>query len=437
VVQEVAKLCINVDWYDKYRFSARFIAWSYELFNCTIATDAILHIDAGPDNCLGFKTLVQPRRRPVTDVSKKHQLLELIRANPFIAQQDLAVRLGLSRSAVAGYIATLIRERKLLGRAYVLPDRRSVVCIGAANLDRKLRSLAPLTPATSNPASQTESFGGVARNIAENLVRLGAPVSLFTATGSDSSGAALLAHAQALGIDTGGALRVQGACSGAYTAVLDQNGELVMALADMALYDALTPTFIASRQARLASSALVVADLNLPRESLEALTGIARRGDAPLVLVAVSEPKMARLPRNLAGVRLLILNQGELAVRAGHALATPGAIEDAMRALLDDGVQDLIVTRGADSVLYTNGGAIAQLAAAPVDGIVDVTGAGDAFAAAVCWSLLQDDADGTLDLACRRGLRASALTLASHETVHPRLAPEMLAPGATTIDIEE
>ena len=72
----------------------------------------------------------------MTDLSKKDQLYELIRANPFISQQDLAVQLRLSRSAVAGYIAGLIRDRRLLGRAYVLPDNRPIVCLGAANLDR-------------------------------------------------------------------------------------------------------------------------------------------------------------------------------------------------------------------------------------------------------------------------------------------------------------
>ena len=71
----------------------------------------------------------------MSDASKKDQLYQLIRANPFISQQDLAVELRLSRSAVAGHIASLIRERRLLGRAYVLPDKRPVLCIGAANLD--------------------------------------------------------------------------------------------------------------------------------------------------------------------------------------------------------------------------------------------------------------------------------------------------------------
>jgi pseudouridine kinase len=363
----------------------------------------------------------------VTEQSKKQQLLELIRANPFIAQQELAASLGLSRSAVAGYIAGLIREGKLLGRAYVLPglpDRRPVTCIGAANLDRKLRSLAGIALHTSNPASQSESFGGVARNIAENLARLGTSVALLTATGKDSSGAALLAHAQSLGIDTGGTLQVEDLASGTYTAVLDQDGEMVVALADMALYDRLDAAFVDSRQARIADSALVVADLNLPLDAVEAVLAQARRLEAPLVLVAVSEPKMARLPRDLSGVRLLIMNRGELAARVGRELGSETELDAAVAEVRAQGARDLIVTRGAEGVIFTRGGDIVRLYAHGAE-VVDVTGAGDAFAAAVCWSLLQDADD--LELACRRGLKLSALTLGVAETVHPQLGPDSLA----------
>src|SRR5689334_4028315 len=180
------KLCMNVDWYGKYHFSARFIRLCYRL--------PITRVDLHQTYVYDEKQKFIPSAI-VTEPSKKQQLYEAIRANPFISQQELANLLGLSRSAVAGYIAGLIRERKLLGRAYVLPDRRPIVCVGAANLDRKLRSCAALALHTSNPASQSESFGGVARNIAENLARLGSTVALLTAIGADSAGAALLDHA--------------------------------------------------------------------------------------------------------------------------------------------------------------------------------------------------------------------------------------------------
>ena len=360
----------------------------------------------------------------MTELSKKDQLYELIRANPFISQQDLASVLGLSRSAVAGYIAGLIRDRRLLGRAYVLPDNRPIVCLGAANLDRKLRSIATLKMGTSNPARQDESFGGVARNIAENLARLSAPVALITAIGDDSSGKALLAHAEAAGIDTRATLHLTGVCSGTYTAVLDDHGEMLLALADMALYDALTPAFLDTRQPQRAGGALIVADLNLPRETLRALLDDAARGAVPLVVVAVSQPKMAHLPDDLRGLRLLILNQGELETRIGAPLKTDADFLAACRAIQAQGAQDVIVTRGATGVVYTTASGIAQLDAQPAQ-IVDVTGAGDAFAAAVCWSLFQGSDDMTL--ACRRGLQLSAMTLACEETVCPYLTAEVLA----------
>jgi pseudouridine kinase len=362
----------------------------------------------------------------VTELPKKEQLYELIRANPFISQQDLATQLRLSRSAVANYIATLVRERRILGRAYVLPDQRPIVCIGASNLDRKLRTLGKLALGTSNPAAQDESFGGVARNIAENLARLGAPVALITAVGNDASGRALLAHAEDAGIDTRGALRLDGASSGTYTAVLDQDGEMVVALADMALNDRLTPAFLATRQQQRASAALVVADLNLPHDTIAALLDDAVRDGVSLVLVAVSEPKMARLPAELAGLRLLILNEGELATRVGRTLDGDAAIGAACLELQRQGVRDIVVTRGARGVMYTSASGVMRLDAPAVD-VVDVTGAGDAFAAAVCWSL-HSGAEGSegsdnLALACRRGLQLSAMTIECQQTVCPLLEP--------------
>ena len=359
----------------------------------------------------------------MTEISKKELLLELIRSNPFISQQDIALQLGLSRSAVAGHIAGLIRDRRLLGRAYVLADQRAIICIGAANLDRKLRTLGAVQMGTSNPARQHESFGGVARNIAENLARLGAPAGLITAVGDDPSGAALLAHADATGIDTRGSLRLPGASSGTYTAVLDQHGDMLLALADMALYDQLTPEALARTQQQRANAALTVADLNLPPAALQALLDEAVRSHVPLVVVAVSQPKMDRLPADLTGLRLLILNEGELETRVGHAVGTDAALARACASVQAQGARDVIVTRGARGVSHTTSGGIAHLNALDAN-VVDVTGAGDAFAAAVSWTLYQGSDD--LDLACRRGLALSAMTVACAQTVCPSLSPDSL-----------
>jgi pseudouridine kinase len=96
------------------------------------------------------------------------------------------------------------------------------------------------------------------------------------------------------------------------------------------------------------------------------------------------------------------------------------------RACLDlqaDGAQDVIVTRGAQGVMFTTPDGLRSLAAPAVD-VVDVTGAGDAFAAAVCWSLYSGAT--SLDLACHRGLALSAMTIGCAQTVCPQLAPGLL-----------
>ena len=359
----------------------------------------------------------------MTDSSKKDQLYQLIRANPFISQQDLAVELRLSRSAVAGHIAGLIRERRLLGRAYVLPDKRPVMCIGAANLDRKLRTIATMQLGTSNPATAEEVYGGVARNIAENLARLNLPTALLTVLGDDVAGRSLQDHAEGAGIDTRGSLKLPETPTGTYTAILDDAGELVVALADMALYQRITPAFLASRQPQRSAAAMTVVDLNLPSDSISLLLASASADNVPLVIVAVSQPKMTHLPADLTGLRLLILNRGELETRAGRALPTEADVRAACRDVQAQGAQDVIVTCGSQGVFHTRDSELVWLAAHQVQ-VVDVTGAGDAFSAAVCWSLYQGSAD--LTLACRRGLKVAAMTLESQETVSPMLAADVL-----------
>jgi pseudouridine kinase len=133
-------------------------------------------------------------------------------------------------------------------------------------------------------------------------------------------------------------------------------------------------------------------------------------------------------------VRLLILNRGELAARVGRELASETELDAAMLEVKAEGARDLVVTRGADGVLFTRGDAIVRLGA-PAAEVVDVTGAGDAFAAAVCWSLVQDADD--LELACRRGLRLSALTIGVPQTVHPQLGPDSLAHIMNTQDLNQ
>ncbi len=292
-----------------------------------------------------------------------------------------------------------------------------IVCIGGLNIDRKLRLLAQALQGSSNPCEAHETPGGVVRNVAENLARLGLPVALVAAVGDDAGGRMLLDQAAQVGIDTRAVIRLRRHASDSYTAVLAPDGSLALGLASMPLVESLNPWALEASKALRASAALVVADGNLPTDAWPLLLAEARASGIPLVGVAVSEAKMERLPERLDGLHLLVMNAGELATVA----ADPQAALDALHAR---GVGCVLVSRGADGLLLSTPGDAPRHWPAPPVQVVDVTGAGDALSAGVCAALLHDPDD--VDAAARLGLDLAALTLQTEDSVHPDLTPRFL-----------
>jgi pseudouridine kinase len=68
-----------------------------------------------------------------------------------------------------------------------------VTCVGGAVVDRKLHLHRPAVAGTSNPARLVTSVGGVARNVAESLARLGVPTALVSRVGADETGRGIVA----------------------------------------------------------------------------------------------------------------------------------------------------------------------------------------------------------------------------------------------------
>ncbi|EGK12684.1 PfkB family carbohydrate kinase [Desmospora sp. 8437] len=352
--------------------------------------------------------------------SKEQQVLELIRENPFVSQQELSNQLGLSRSAVAYHISALARKGQIVGRAYILPDRKGLVCIGGANVDRKVRLHGPLRPGTSNPVRGMRTFGGVARNIAENLARAGVEVSLLTAVGEDRDGEAILDHCRNSGVDVSLSTRWSGDETGSYTAVLEPGGEMALALADMEVLDRIDPSLLERLWPRIRSVETVIADTNLPPETLEELIRRCREDGVDLAIVPVSVPKADRLPKDLTGVTVWVGNADEASEIVGDGIREEVDGIEACRMLRQRGVRHVVLTRGEAGVLYADEENGEGALPGPVVEVVDVTGAGDAFAAGVIGSLHQGS---DLETACRTGLRFAKATLETEASVAPGLGP--------------
>ncbi|WP_374661404.1 PfkB family carbohydrate kinase [Inhella sp.] len=295
-------------------------------------------------------------------------------------------------------------------------SRAPIWCLGGAVWDRKLRLLAPLAAGSSNPVAESSAPGGVARNVAHNLRLLGLPVQLLSAWGDDAGGAQLQADCERLGIGVGAVLRCPGQASGSYSAVLQPDGNLLLGLAQLDALEALTPVALRRTTARRRTAPVQLADMNLRADTLTAWLTEPRQGLA--VLLAVSEPKMQRLPANLAGLDLLIANAGEWQAAGGGAR------------LARRGLRRVLVTEGARGLRcghWQDGRWRWQRLPAPlVAELLDATGAGDALAAGVLAAWRSGVAADDLPRAARFGQQLAARALGSLHSVAPDIGPDLL-----------
>lgn len=299
------------------------------------------------------------------------------------------------------------------------PRPSRILCLGGAAVDRTYRTRAPARLGTSNPAAATLSFGGVARNVAESLARLGSDVALVSRVGDDPGGVALLEALGAAGADVSGVERVAGAASAEYVAVLDADGGLLVGLAAMDLLGGLDAAFVARAAESLAGADLVFAEANCGADALAELVGRARAAPWRLALDAVSVAKSARLPGDLTGVATLFCARDEAEALVG----APEAPEALARALVTRGAAAAIVTLGPDGLVVADAGGARRLPGAPAP-VVDVTGAGDALIAGTLHALSEGE---PLDAALSAGQALARLAISVQGAVRADLTPALLA----------
>lgn len=359
---------------------------------------------------------------------REQQILAILRDEPLIAQQALADRLGISRPAVAGHIMSLAQKGHILGKGYVLADRRFVLVLGGANLDISATTERALTAADSNPGRIRCAPGGVARNVAENLARLGHDTRLLSAVGDDSSGRSLLEATQKAGVDVQGCWVFAGEATSTYVSLHGPAGDLEVAVNDMRILERITPDKLAVHAERVRHAAVLVVDCNLSEDALTWL--FANHASTPVFVDAVSAFKCQRIRRWLAQVHTLKLNRQEAQALCGFTLQTDADIERAGRWLHTQGVQRVLLSLGARGVYWSDRDGGRGWHGVVTGDVVNVTGAGDALMAGLVHGFVNQQ---TLAEAIPFALACAALTATSEQANHPSLSVVSVAQLLRTI----
>ncbi|KPF43830.1 carbohydrate kinase family protein [Rhizobium sp. AAP43] len=296
-----------------------------------------------------------------------------------------------------------------------------LLAIGGAHIDRRGRIFGETKPGASNPGKWFEEVGGGVFNAASNLSRLGRNVRLIAPRGGDAAGSQVSEAAERAGLDDQPVMFLDRATP-SYTAILERDGNLVIALADMALYDAFVARRLRARSMRdsLDDANYVLCDANLPADTLSALSKDCAARGRPLAAIAISPAKVMKLHGAVAHLDHLFMNSAEAEAIAGERARTP---EDWPRLLKSCGLRGGTVTNGSGPAVAFAGNQVAVIEPTALSEVADVTGAGDAFASGFLDALMSG-----ADLAerLRRAVACAAITLRTARATDENLSQVQL-----------
>ena len=350
---------------------------------------------------------------------REREILRLIEGDPMISQEELAQKLGITRSSVAVHISNLTKKGCIAGRGYVLRSREYVAVVGGANVDICGRSWEGLVPEDSNPGLVSMSIGGVGRNIAHNLSLLGADVRMLTACGDDLNGQRLCAASTAAGIDMTHVLKLRDDRTSTYLYITGPDGDMALAVSDMTICERIDPEYLAKNLSLLQNARAVVCDTNIPAESL---SWLAENCTAPLFCDPVSTVKAEKLRPILSRIHTLKPNRLEAELLSGIRIRDEGDVERAAEKLLAMGLRRVFISLGSDGMYAATHEESCRAENLPCR-MVNTTGCGDSSMAALVWAYLEGL---SLSDSVRAALAAGAITIESPETISPEMSADNL-----------
>lgn len=300
-------------------------------------------------------------------------------------------------------------------------EKKYITCVGSSNLDYTLKLQEEMLLETSNPVISSVSLGGVVRNIADNLSKLDHRVSLMSIIGKDNSGEQLISKLKnqmaVFAVD-----EISKYSTGAYYSIIGKDGNMNVGFADMDINKNMNSKWILKHKKNLSLSSWIIADTNITKDAIETLIDYSQNENKKLAIIGVSGPKMKNIPQNLKGVEILICNLDE---SQAFFQTKNTNLEELIKLWLNTGVNNIIITKGKDGSMFSDGKTINHQPAIIIGDelVIDVTGAGDSFSGAVLHGLISNE---TLALSVLYGTISASKTIQSKYAVNPNLSINLL-----------
>lgn len=295
-----------------------------------------------------------------------------------------------------------------------------VIIIGGITADIEGNPYNQLIMGDSNPGKIVMSYGGVGRNITENLSRMGVPASFVSVAGDDFAGRGAVRELENLGVDVEQVRLLQEENTAVYMSILNLMGDMELALCNMDILERISAEFIDEAFENRKNAKIIGIDTNLTEETLKYAT--ERFKDTPLFLDPVSVTKAERAKKLIGRFHTIKPNRMEAEILSGMTILSAEDLDKAGRWFISQGVKRVFITLGPGGVYYRDAQESGLIGAEPGE-IISATGAGDAFSAAILYSHLKGF---DIRKTAQAGTAAASIAMESKSAVNSRMPEELI-----------
>lgn len=291
-----------------------------------------------------------------------------------------------------------------------------IAVIGGANIDIQGFPYDKMNFRDSNPGKIKISLGGVGRNIAENLVKLGVNVKLISVIGSDPYGLKILQEANKIGLDMEDSLILEGEATSIYLSMLDQSGDMIAAISYMDIYENMTVEFIKEKKKVIDNSKLCIIDTNISKEVIEFILMNHKMID--FFLDTVSTAKAKKVKDLIGYFHTIKPNRIEAELLTGIEINDEDDLKRASEYFLRKGVKRVFISLGELGVFYCDENNMSHIKIPKIKP-VNATGAGDAFMAAIAYGHYYNI---NIEETVRMAIAASIIAISHENTINPDMS---------------
>ena len=301
-----------------------------------------------------------------------------------------------------------------------MSTKPKITVIGASNIDLLAYPKEELIFKDSNTGFLEIIFGGVGRNIAENLSRLGFKVEFLSVFGQDDFAKRIIESCKALDISTKHCHINKNSSSSVFMAIMDHQNDLAIGLDAMGIYNQIPDSFIMNNLDVIRKNDYCVLETNMPKRILELVTN--KLSGVHFALDAVSGKKALKAKSILDKLTILKCNLLEAELLSDIKVKNEKDYENLISHFIDIGVKKVFITLGKNGIVFGDSKGFYKMDINYLTPI-NTTGAGDSFMAGLLYGEIQKF---DIHKMVKFANACAQMTVQHKNTVHPKISEKLI-----------